>query len=455
MAANWTVATIQNALNEEKISSVDLVSAAFGAIEEEEGEGSRTFIRTFKNAAITQAAASDALRKMGVPQGPLAGIPIAVKDLFDIAGEVTTAGSVALREDAEPAARDATVIHRLRAAGAIFLGHTNMTEFAFSGLGINPHYGTPLNPWDRHIGRIPGGSSSGSAMAVIEQMAVAALGSDTGGSIRIPAAFNRLYGFKPTHGRHPLDGVIPLARSLDTVGPIANSIACCRVLDHVMAGLPIPEPDLRPLAGLRLGILETIALDGLDVDVAGAFVKALEAISRAGARLERIKVDALNRFHDIAALGSLVGPEANQAHRAMLAQKGDLVDPRVASRIEAAGNISAADYIDMLDMQRDMEERTHQITRHYDAVLLPTVAVIPPEIKPLLHDDEAYREANLKILRNTTIGNLLGRPAASIPIGREDTAPVGLMIMGERGSDAFTQDVAESIDTAINPKIEN
>ena len=450
MAEQWTIATANKALDEEKISSVDLVSTAFREIEREEGEGPRTFVRTFKNSAITQSAASDALRKMNVPQGPLAGIPISVKDLFDVQGEPTSAGSKELAAIAEPAEMDATVIARLRAAGAVFLGHTNMTEFAYSGLGINPHFGTPLNKWDRVTGRVPGGSSSGAAVSVVEQMAVAAIGSDTGGSIRIPAAFNRLYGFKPSFGRHSLKGVFPLGRSLDTVGPIANSMACCRVIDHIMAGLPVPQANMRSMQGLRLGILETIALEGLDVEVAGAFVRALEAISQAGARLERIKVDAINRFTEIGQMGSVVGPEAYHAHRSFLAQHGQGVDPRVKSRIEAAANISAADYIEMLDLQKDMQERTHLATRNYDAVLMPTVAVVPPEIKPLLTSDALYSETNLKILRNTAIGNLLGRPAATIPIGAKDTAPVGMMIMGEDGDDASVQDIAESMDLCLN-----
>lgn len=449
MTAQWTIQSVRKALEEGKISSVELVSAAFTEIEKEGGEGSRTFIRTFKNTAITQAAASDALRKMTVPQGPLAGIPISVKDLLDVAGEPTSAGSAELAKVAQPAAVDADVVARLRAAGAVILGHTNMTEFAYSGLGINPHFGTPLNVWDRQMGRVPGGSSSGAALSVVEKMAVAAIGSDTGGSIRIPAAFNRLYGFKPSYGRHSLKGVFPLGRSLDTVGPLANSVECCRIIDHVMAGLPIPDADPRPLVGKRFGILETIALDDLDVEVAGSFVRALETIAKAGARLERIKVDAIERFWDIAKLGSIVGAEAFHAHRNFLKQHADGMDPRVRSRLEAAGGISAADYLDMLDLQKDMQQRTHLATRNYDAVLMPTVAIAPPEIKPILASDELYGETNLKVLRNTAIGNILGRPAMTVPIGQPDGAPAGLMIMGEHGGDALVLDHAESIDRTL------
>ena len=449
MSAHWTINSVLKALEEGKVSSVELVSAAFTEIEKKDGEGSRTFIRTFKNTAITQAAACDALRKMHVPLGPLAGIPISVKDLFDVAGEPTTAGSAAMLKQAKPASDDAIVVSRLRAAGAVLLGHTNMTEFAYSGLGINPHFGTPLNVWDRSTGRVPGGSSSGAAISVAENMAVAAIGSDTGGSIRIPSAFNRLYGFKPSFGRHPMNGVLPLSPSLDTVGPLANSVECCRIIDSVMAGLPVPEADIRPLVGKRFGILETIALDDLDVEVAGSFVRALEAIAKAGARLERIKIDAVERFWDIARLGSIVGAEAFHAHRHFLAQQGSGMDPQVRSRLEAANKISAADYLEMRALQKDMQERTHLATRNYDAVLLPTVAIAPPEIEPLLKSDALYGETNLKILRNTSLGNILGRPAMSMPIGQSDAAPVGLMVMGELGQDEALLAHAASIDACL------
>ena len=449
MAVSGTIDATQKALMSGQISSIELVSDAFNEIEREGGEGSSVFVRTFKNSAITQAAASDAMRKMGVPQGPLAGIPISAKDLFDIEGAPTTAGSAALAETAKPAKRDAIVIARLRAAGAIFLGHTNMTEFAYSGLGINPHFGTPLNPWQQDVKRVPGGSSSGAASSVAENMAVAALGSDTGGSVRIPAAFHRLYGFKPTTGRHPMDGVFPLSSSLDTVGPIARSMHCCRIIDHVMAGEAIPEPNLRTMSGLRFGILETIALDGLDMEVAGAFVRSLETISKNGARLERIKIDAIRNFEQIAMLGSLAGPEAYHLHRTFVTSRGREMDPRVLSRIEASADISAADYIEMLALQRDMINKTYLATRNYDAILMPTVAVVPPEMKPLLASDALYAEANYKVLRNTAIVNLLGRPAATVPIGAKDGAPVGLMIIGEKGADATVQDLAESIDLCI------
>src|SRR5260370_40202533 len=217
-----------------------LIDQCIERIKDPAGEGDRVFLKVYGEAARTAADAFDQLRRRDATPSPYAGVPIAVKDLFDVAGDVTTAGSVALRQ-APAATRDAPTIARMRAAGFVPIGRTNMTEFAFSGLGINPHYGTPRNPYDRKTGRIPGGSSSGSAVAVTDGMAMAALGSDTGGSCRIPAALCGLVGFKPTATRVPTDGTMPLSQTLDSIGPMAATVACCAVLDAVLAGGPPPR----------------------------------------------------------------------------------------------------------------------------------------------------------------------------------------------------------------------
>ncbi len=221
-------------------TSLALTEAAIARAEDPDGEGARVFIAHAGGRAHAEAEASDRLRAAGLVPSPIAGLPLSVKDLFDVAGEVTTAGSRTL-SNAAAAERDSAVVARLRRAGAVIIGRTNMTEFAYSGIGINPHFGTPSNPWDRATGRIPGGSSSGAAISVTDGMAAAAIGTDTGGSVRIPAAMTGLTGFKPTTGRVPLDGVFPLSRTLDSAGPLAPSVACCAMLDAIMAGLP-PEP---------------------------------------------------------------------------------------------------------------------------------------------------------------------------------------------------------------------
>src|SRR5690348_8912633 len=236
-----------------RTSSRELVETALAQIADPAGEGARTFVKVYGDNARAAADAQDGLRKAGYVASPLAGLPVSIKDLFDVAGEVTLAGSKAL-DDRPPAARDAPVVSRLRAAGAVLIGRTNMTEFAFSGVGINPHYGTPGNPFDRRL--IPGGSSSGAAVSVGDAQAVVAIGSDTGGSVRIPAALCGLVGFKPTQYRIPRDGAIPLSTTLDSIGPLANSVACCAIADAVMAGEPPEVPAEMPAAGLRLGVLQ-------------------------------------------------------------------------------------------------------------------------------------------------------------------------------------------------------
>ncbi|HYI72529.1 MAG TPA: amidase, partial [Skermanella sp.] len=295
-----TIASLAADLAEGRTTSAALTEAALDRIADPAGEGARTFTSVDRGAALAQAEASDRLRAHGIVPSPLAGLPISVKDLFDLAGQVTTAGSVVLKDSA-PAKADAPAMARLRAAGAVLIGRTNMTEFAFSGLGINPHYGTPGNPFDRQ--RIPGGSSSGAAVSVADGMAVAAIGSDTGGSVRIPAALCGLAGFKPTQARVPRDGAVPLSWTLDSVGPLANSIVCCAVVDAVLAGEAAYPPEALPLEGLRIGVPQQIVLDGLDATVSSAFSRTLTRLSQAGAHLSDLDMPALTRIAEAGANG--------------------------------------------------------------------------------------------------------------------------------------------------------
>src|SRR5215831_9925247 len=255
------------------MSSRSLVEECLARIADAAGEGRRVFLKVHADQARASADYIDGLRRHGAAPSRFAGLPVSVKDLFDMAGDVTTAGSTALR-DAPAAKRDATVVARVRAAGFIPIGRTNMTEFAFSGIGINPHYDTPRNPYDRATGRIPGGSSSGAAVSVSDGMAIGALGTDTGGSCRVPAAMCGIVGYKPTARRVPIEGVLPLAPSLDSVGPLANSVACCAAIDAVLAGEPLPAPRAFPIAGMRLAVPTNFFLDSLDGTVAAAFEQA-------------------------------------------------------------------------------------------------------------------------------------------------------------------------------------
>src|SRR6266700_6968489 len=281
-----TLATLADDLDSGRTSARKLVDECLVRIGDKTGEGARAFIHVDAEAAIEAAEAMDRLREVQAAPSRFAGIPVSIKDLFDLKGQVTRAGSRAL-EDSAPAEADAPVVARLRQAGFIVIGRTNMTEFAYSGIGINPHYGTPKSAWNRSDGHIPGGSSSGAAVSVVDQMAYGALGTDTGGSCRIPAAYNGIVGFKPTQRRIPLDGGVPLSFSLDSFGPLGNSTSCCAVLDAVLAAEPNVSLRARPIKGMRLAVPTTVALDDLDEAVATTFDRALETLSRQGALIER------------------------------------------------------------------------------------------------------------------------------------------------------------------------
>jgi aspartyl-tRNA(Asn)/glutamyl-tRNA(Gln) amidotransferase subunit A len=426
------------------------VETALARAEDKAGEGPRAFTRLYSDRARIAADATDALAKAGGTPGPLAGIPISIKDLFDVAGETTLAGSVALK-DARPASADAVIVRRLRAAGAVIVGKTNMTEFAFSGLGLNPHYGTPASPWDRKTRRIPGGSSSGAGVSVADGMALAAIGTDTGGSVRIPAAFNGIAGFKPTARRVSTAGAFPLSTTLDSIGPLAPSVACCALIDAVMAGeepQPLPE---REVAGLRLAVPQRYVVDGLDDAVAAAYTLALSRLSKAGARLVEMPLAELEEIPRIMQKGALVTVEAFAVHRALLAEHGAKYDPRVAGRIRLGGNAAAADYYDMLRQRADLCARVSRLTATCDALLCPTIAITAPAIAPLERDDDLYVKTNLAVLRNTTAFNFLDRCAVSLPIHRPGSAPVGLMVVGEAMADRQLLGIAAALERTLAP----
>src|ERR1700740_1413580 len=256
---NPTLAALANDLKAGRATARKLVEECIARIADPAGEGQRAFIHVDREAALEAADAMDRLRKAHAAPSRFAGIPVSIKDLFDIRGQVTRAGSRAL-EDSAPAERDAPAVARLRRAGFVVIGRTNMTEFAYSGIGINPHYGTPKSVWQRSVGHVPGGSSSGAAVSVADGMAYGALGSDTGGSCRIPAAYNGIVGFKPTQQRIPRDGGVPLSFSLDSFGPLARSAACCAGLDAVLADEPVKTLRKRSIKGVRLAVPTTILL---------------------------------------------------------------------------------------------------------------------------------------------------------------------------------------------------
>lgn len=440
-----TVAGLAAELAAGRTTSRALVEEALARIGDPAGEGKRCFLRVYTDAARAAAEAQDRLRGAGYVASPLAGLPVSIKDLFDVAGERTLAGSRAL-DDAPPAAADAPVVARLRAAGAVLVGRTNMTEFAFSGVGINPHYGTPGNPFDRQ--RIPGGSSSGAPVSVADGFAVVAIGTDTGGSVRIPAAFCGTVGFKPTQYRVPRDGATPLSTTLDSVGPLANSVACCAVADAVIAGEPPVVPPAVPIEGLRLGVPQTIMLDDLDGEVAAAFERTCSALSRAGARLVDLPLTELGEYGTINAKGGFSPPEAYAWHAGLLARRGADYDPRVRLRIERGRTMTAADYVTLCWQRADLIARIEARTADFDALIMPTLPLIAPPMAAFQKDDEFWR-LNGRILRNTSIINFLDGCAITLPIQRPGEAPVGLMAVGRHGGDKRLLSVALGLEAAI------
>ena len=391
----------------------------------------------------------DRLRKANAAPSPYAGIPVSIKDLFDIKGQVTRAGSRALEENCTPAEADAPVVARLRRAGFIVIGRTNMTEFAYSG----HRHQSAL----RHAEKRLAIAASATCPAVRPReprcrspigMAYGALGTDTGGSCRIPAAYNGIVGYKPTQARVPLDGGVPLSSSLDSFGPLARSVACCAVLDAVLADEAVQPLQPRPVKGMRLAVPTTVALDDLDDEVARTFERALETLSRHGASIERIEVP---EFHDVGVMNSKGGFAAAESyawHRYLIVGQGDVYDPRVRVRILRGESISAADYIDILNARRSFIARTEARIAPYDALVLPTTANTPPVIADLA-DDKAFTTENLRALRNCTLINMLDGCAISLPAHREGEVPVGLMLAAAGGSDRRIFELAAGMENII------
>jgi aspartyl-tRNA(Asn)/glutamyl-tRNA(Gln) amidotransferase subunit A len=407
-----------------------------------------TFIRRF---AGTQAVAAgiDAQAAAGLPLPPLAGLAVSIKDLFDVAGHPTTGGSRALAE-AQPATRDCTAVSRLRAAGAALVGHTNLTEFAFSGVGINPHHGTPLNAaaaLDAQA-RIPGGSTSGGATSVASGAAWAALGSDTGGSIRIPAALQGLVGFKNTARLTPLDGAIPLSTSLDTASAITRSVRDAVLLHEILAARRAVLAH-RPVAALTLAVPGGAFLEGLDAAVASAFERSLAALRRAGARLHEIALPEVGELAAINAAGGLPAAESWAWHRALLATREADYDPRVALRIRRGERMSAADYIALLNARADWIARMTPRLAPFDALLSPTVPMLAPPVADL-HSDDAFFATNARLLRNPSVVNMLDGCALSLPCQRAGEMPVGLMVWSSALRDDTVLDASLAIERALS-----
>ena len=439
---------LAHSLERKKTSSRELVEHCLHNIEAEHGEGQNTFLSVFRERALVEADACDSARHSGLHLSPFSGIPISVKDLFDLAGQVTTAGSHALDEQRE-AAHDAPIVSKLRQAGFIIIGRTNMTEFAYSGLGINAHYGTPANPYDRQTRLIPGGSSSGAAISVTDEMAAAAIGTDTGGSTRIPAALCGLVGFKPTAQRVSTQGCIPLSTSLDSVGPIANSVTCCALLDAIMAGDNNIEVEPFPEVGLRLGVLNGFAMEELDHHVAAKFDDALQQLGKRGILIKSHNLPEVEKYFAHINRACLVGAEAYTYHEKLIEQREEYYDPWVLERIKSSNMYSAKDYIDTLQRRADCQEKTLHRNIGLDAIALPAVPLMAQPIASLIDNKDESLRVNGLNLRNTSIANTLNAPSITIPCHEPGEPPVGFMLIGKSGQDRELLSIARSIEGII------
>ncbi len=414
------------------ISARERLAAALARIDDPKGEGARACLTIYREQAMAAADAADARAKAGISLGVLDGTIMTIKDLFDVAGEVTRAGSKALADDAKPATVDAPVVRRLREGGAVIVAKTNMSEFAYSGIGANPHFGTPGNPADRK--RVPGGSSSGAAVSAADGMCEIAIGTDTGGSCRIPGALCGIVGYKPSRQRIPTDGAFPLSYSIDSIGPIARSVEACARADAVMAAENFVPLEPAPLAGLRIGVVQGAPLENLDETVAKRFPDAIGRLKQAGARISEETLSLLGDMVQVNSKGGVQPAEAFTVHRDLLSRRADAVDPNVRARLERARNISAADYIDMVRQRARLIRAMDLRLADLDVLAMPTTPIVAPTLQEVAPPDEFARK-NAMLLRNTVIVNFFDLCAISVPIPREGGLPTGLMLIARNGQD--------------------
>ncbi|MGH6665782.1 MAG: amidase [Pseudolabrys sp.] len=428
------------------MSSCERLDQALARIADPAGEGARTCLTLYQEAARAAAEAADARARDGIALGPLDGAIVTIKDLFDVAGEVTRAGSKVLAEEGKPATADAPVVRRLRAAGAVIVAKTNMSEFAFSGIGINPHYGTPGNPADR--ARCPGGSSSGAAVAAADGFCDVAIGSDTGGSCRIPAAICGVVGFKPSRQRIPTEGAFPLSWSLDSIGSLARNVARCAEADAVMAGEAPRMLEPAPLSGLRLGVAQGLPLENLDDTVGKRFPEALDRLEKAGARLSNERLPLIDDMMRALGRVSVLVAEVYSIHRDRLARRGSDVDQLIRARIEKGRDMSSADYIELVQTRAGLIRAMDARLADLDALVMPATPIVAPRIDEV-GELKAFMARNAMLLRNTTIGNFFDLTAITLPIPRAGGLPAGLMLVARNGRDHRLFRIAAAVERLL------
>jgi aspartyl-tRNA(Asn)/glutamyl-tRNA(Gln) amidotransferase subunit A len=429
-----------------KPSSRDRVEDALKRISDPAGEGSRSCLSVYADAARKAAADADARAKTGKSLGPMDGVVVTIKDLFDVKGEVTRAGSKVLASRGKPATSDAAIVTRLREAGAVIVAKTNMTEFAYSGLGANPHFGTPGNPADRK--RAPGGSSSGAAVAVADGIGEIAIGTDTGGSTRIPAALCGIVGFKPTVKRVPRAGAFPLSYTFDSIGPIARSVAACELADAVMAGENTAPQTPIALNGVRVGLVQGYLLEGMDDIVGTAFPKAVEKLQSKWKSAEELTLAPLDIMHEVNHRGGIAPPEAYSVHRDLLKEAGEGVDPNVRLRLLRSENVNAADYIQNLRDRERAVAAMDALFDKFDVLAMPTTPIVAPTLDEIA-TVETFNSKNMRMLRNTSIWNFFDVCGISLPIKLGNQLPVGLMLIGRHGNDRNLLRIAKSVEQAL------
>ncbi len=433
------------------VSAADLIETSLAAAAAPSAKNA--FMAIDAEGSRQAAAAADRAIREGRDAGALCGLAVSVKDLFDVHGQPTRAGSTWLGAG-QPASADAPAVARLRQAGAALIGRTQMTEFAFSGVGINPHSGTPANAAMAALGRpdcVPGGSTSGGAVSVACGAAWAALGSDTGGSIRIPAALHGLVGYKNTQSLTPLHGSVPLAPSLDTACAITRSVRDAVLLHEVLAQRRVDRAG-RPLSSLRLGWIQSHFLDGLDAEVAQAFEASLRTLATAGAQLHELGIDALAELPALTEQGGITAAEAWSWHAPQLAAHGHDYDPRVLGRIRRGASISAAQLAALHQRRRAWITRMEAALADVDLVLSPTVPLIAPALAPLLASDDEFFRINALLLRNPAVVNLLDGCAITLPCHAAGEPPVGLMLWAPGGRDDLLLDAASTVEAALQPQ---
>jgi aspartyl-tRNA(Asn)/glutamyl-tRNA(Gln) amidotransferase subunit A len=418
----------------------DRLEQALARIADPKGEGTRTCLTVYGDTSRAAADASDARAARDCSLGPLDGVIVSIKDLFDVAGEPTRVGSKILAEEAAPAAADAVIVQRLRQAGAVIVAKTNMTEFAFSGIGANPHFGTPGNPHDR--ARVPGGSSAGAPVAVADGMCDIAIGTDTGGSVRIPAALCGLVGFKPSRQRVPTEGAFPLSKTLDSVGPISRNVADCAKADAIMAGEEFAPLEPIGLGGLRFGLPKGLLLERLDDIVAPTFKKAIARLDAGGVRVSHEELPLLDDWVAVNERGGVIPPEACAVHRDRLRRRGTDIDPNVRIRIERGCAVGEADFSEILRERRRLVAAMDSRLAGLDVLVMPAAAVVAPTIAEV-DDPKVFAVRNAAVLRNTSIVNFFDLCAISLPLPA--SLPVGLMLVARNGQDHRLLRIAEAV----------